>query len=76
MIIIFQQKFDFSFQDKTQKLESQVTQLKTSYSNLEEEKAQSENELSEKLKNNQVQKDKEIEKLQSMYCVKYICVFI
>lgn len=71
MILIFQQKFDISFQDKTQKLESQITQLKTSYSNLEEEKAQFENELSEKLKNIQVQKDKEIEKLQSMFCVKY-----
>lgn len=71
MILIFQQKFDISFQDKTQKLESQITQLKTSYSNLEEEKAQFENELSEKLKNIQVQKDKEIEKLQSMFCVNY-----
>lgn len=51
--------------DKEQKFESQISQLKTKYSELEEEKTQSENALTEQLKTVTAQKDTEIEKLQN-----------
>ncbi|XP_054719560.1 Golgi integral membrane protein 4-like isoform X2 [Uloborus diversus] len=51
--------------DKDQKLEAQVSQLKTNYAELEDDKTQAENALKEQLKTVQSQKDAEIEKLQT-----------
>ncbi|KFM58597.1 Golgi integral membrane protein 4, partial [Stegodyphus mimosarum] len=51
--------------DKGQKLETEITHLKTTYSELEEDKTQIENALKEQIKTLQSQKNLEIEKLQA-----------